>query len=287
MSDNIKMSKEKFHRKPELLAPIGDWETLHSAINAGADAVYFGIEWINMRASSARNFRLSEMGKVMEELHKNNVNGYLTLNTVIYDHELEKARRIIKEAIKSDVDAIIASDFSIIQMCNEYGIEVHISTQQSVLNYEAVKFFSNFSPRIVLAREATLEQIKNIIQNIKRDNLNYKGKLVEIETFIHGALCVAYSGRCFMSQYHNRLSANRGQCLQECRRKYKIIDIEDPRREFIIDRNYVLSPKDLCTLPIIDRLIDAGINVFKIEGRAKSPEYVYTTTKVYREALIS
>jgi putative protease len=136
-----------------------------------------------------------------------------------------------------------------------------------------------------LAREATLEQIKNIIQNIKRDNLNYKGKLVEIETFIHGALCVAYSGRCFMSQYHNRLSANRGQCLQECRRKYKIIDIEDPRREFIIDRNYVLSPKDLCTLPIIDRLIDAGINVFKIEGRAKSPEYVYTTTKVYREAI--
>ena len=269
----------------ELLAPVGDWDTLATAINAGADSVYFGIKWINMRASSARNFDVSELKEVMEKLHKNNVKGFLALNTLIYDHELSKVKEIITEAKKANVDAIIAADMSVVQICNDKDVEVHISTQESVSNYEAVKFFSKFSPRIVLARECTLDQIKEIKRRIKEDKLNYNGREIELETFIHGSLCVAYSGRCFMSQHHNRLSANRGQCLQECRKKYKIIDIEDPRREFILGEDYVMSPKDLCTLPIIDQLIEAGIDVFKIEGRAKGPEYIHTVTKAYRTAI--
>ena len=227
----------------ELLAPVGDWETLTTAINAGADSVYFGIKWINMRSSSARNFDISELKKVMDKLHKNNVKGFLALNTLIYDHELAKVKEILDEAKKAKVDAIIAADMSVVQICNEKDIEVHISTQESVSNYEAVKFFSNFSPRIVLARECTLEQIKDLKKKIKQDKLNYKGREIELETFVHGSLCVAYSGRCFMSQHHNRLSANRGQCLQECRKKYKIIDIEDPRREFILGEDYVCLQK--------------------------------------------
>src|SRR3989338_10300946 len=271
--------------KPELLAPVGDFETLAAAIEAGADSVYFGIKWINMRASSARNFDISELKKIMEKLHSHHVKGCLTLNTVIYDHEIERVKKILHEAKKAKVDAIIATDLTVIQLCHEKNLEVHVSTQLSVANYEAVKFFSQFSSRIVLARECTLEQIKEIKRKIIENNLNFKGKQIELETFVHGSLCVAYSGRCFMSQHHNLLSANRGQCLQECRRLYKITDVEDPRREFILDDNYLLSPKDLCALPILDQLLNAGISVFKIEGRAKGPEYVYTATKTYREAI--
>ena len=271
--------------KPELLAPVGDWETLASAIKAGADAVYFGIKWINMRSSSARNFEISELKELMKKIHGHHLKGYLTLNTVIFDHELNRVIKILDEVKAAGVDAVIAADMSVIQLCQERNIEAHISTQMSVANYQAVKFFSQFSPRIVLARECTLEQIKAIQQNIIKDNLSFQGRRIELEAFVHGSLCVAYSGRCLMSQHHNRLSANRGQCLQECRRLYKITDVEDPRREFILDDNYLLSPKDLCALPILDQLLNAGISVFKIEGRAKGPEYVYTATKTYREAI--
>jgi putative protease len=270
---------------PELLSPVGDFETLAAAINAKADAVYFGIKWINMRASSARNFDISELKEVMQRLHAHNMKGYLTLNTVVYDHEISKIAVILAEAKNAKVDAIIAADFAVIQLCREQNIEIHISTQLSVANYKAVKFFSQFSPRIVLARECTLEQIKSMKENINSHKLNFSGRKIELESFVHGSLCVAFSGRCFMSQYHNRLSANRGQCLQECRRTYKITDVEDSRREFIIDGNYMMSPKDLCALPVLDKLIDAGIDVFKIEGRAKSPEYVFAVTKAYREAI--
>ncbi|MBI5393656.1 U32 family peptidase [Candidatus Woesearchaeota archaeon] len=270
---------------PELLSPVGDFETLAAAMKAKADAVYFGIKWINMRASSARNFDIHELKEIMQKLHENKMKGYLTLNTVVYDHEISKIGTILDEAKKAKVDAIIATDFAIIQMCKERNLEVHISTQLSIANYESVKFFAQFSPRIVLARECTLDQIKDIKVKINTDKLNFSGRKIELETFVHGSLCVAFSGRCFMSQHHNRLSANRGQCLQECRRTYKITDIEDPRREFVIDGNYMMSPKDLCALPILDKLIDAGIDVFKIEGRAKGPEYIYTVTKVYREAI--
>ena len=271
--------------KPEILSPVGDWETLHAAIKAGADAVYFGIEQINMRSASARNFKQKELSKIMETLHKSNMKGYLTLNTLIYEHELDRVKSILDEVKKSKVDAVIATDAAILQLCNEKEIEVHVSTQLSISNYESLKFYAKFSPRIVLARECTLEQIKEIKKKIKKENLSYDGRQIELETFVHGSLCVAYSGRCFMSQFHNRISANRGQCLQECRRKYKIIDEEDPRREFILEGEQVMSPKDLCTLPILDKLVEAGINVFKIEGRAKGPEYVYEVTKAYRTAI--
>src|SRR3989344_1620902 len=240
-----------------------------------------------MRASSARNFNITELKQLMKKLHNNKMKGYLTLNTVIYDHELERVKRILDEAKEAKVDAVSAADMAIIQLCNEKSMEVHISTQLSVANYEAVKLFSKFSPRIVLARECTLDQIKNIKNNIKKNKLNFNDQEIELETFIHGSLCVAYSGRCFMSQHHNRLSANRGQCLQECRRQYRIIDLEDSRREFVLDGNYMMSPKDLCALPILDKLVDTGIDAFKIEGRAKGPEYVYKVTKVYKEAIKS
>nr|MBA4405608.1 hypothetical protein [Nanoarchaeum sp.] len=271
--------------KTELLAPIGDWETLAAAIKAKADAVYFGIKTINMRTFSARNFEKKDLKKLMETIHKNKMKGYLALNTTIYDHELPKVEEILDEAKKSKVDAIIASDLAVVQLCNKKDIEVHISTQLSVSNYESIKFFSKYSPRIVLARECTLEQIKEMIKKVKENKLNYKGKPLQIEVFIHGSLCVSVSGRCFMSQYQERMSANRGQCLQPCRRKYRITDIEDPQKEFVLDENYVLSPKDLCTLPILDKLVDAGIEVLKIEGRAKGPEYVYNVTKIYKQAL--
>jgi U32 family peptidase len=269
----------------ELLSPAGDFETLQAAIKAGANAVYFGIKGINMRSGSARNFNKEDLKEIMEILHKNKVRGYLTLNTLIYDHELERVQDILKEVKKSKVDAVIATDMAIVQLCNENNIEVHMSTQLSTSNYEAVKFFSKFSPRMVLARECTLEQIKSIKYKIEKDNLNYNGRKIELETFIHGALCVSYSGRCFMSQFQNRLSANRGQCLQECRRQYKLIDLENSERELVLDGNYILSPKDLCTLPILDKLVEAKIDVFKIEGRAKGADYIYTVTKSYREAL--
>jgi len=269
----------------ELLAPAGDFETLQAAINAKADAVYFGIQGINMRAGSAKNFKKEELKEIITKLHKNNMKGYLTLNTIIYDKEINKVTEIIKEAKKAEVDAVIATDIATIQLCEEQNMEVHMSTQISISNYETIKFFSKYSPRIVLARECTLEQIKEMKNKIKKENLNYKGKQIELETFIHGALCISYSGRCFMSQFHNKLSANRGLCLQECRRQYKITDLENSKKEMILDGNYVLSSKDLCTLPILDQLFDAGIDVFKIEGRAKSADYIYTVTKTYKEAI--
>ncbi len=264
----------------ELLAPAGDFPSLASAIKGGCNSVYFGIKWLNMRAGGAKNFGIEDMQKIADECHKNKVRCYVTLNTTISEHELPKVKKILDKVIETKVDAVIASDFAVINLCNEMGIEVHISTQTNISNYESVKFFSKFSKRIILAREVTLEQIKSIIKKIKEDKLN-----VEIETFVHGAMCVAYSGRCFMSQYHNRRSANKGQCLQECRKKYKIVDIEEPEREFIIGEDYVMSPKDICALPILDKLIDAGISVFKIEGRGRSADYVYTVVKVYREAI--
>ena len=271
--------------KPELLAPVGDFASLQAAIKAGADSVYFGIQWLNMRAASARNFKIDELKDVRKILQESNIKGYITLNTLIYDHELEKTKKILQEIKKVGTDGVIATDFATIQLCVELGVEVHISTQLSVANYEAVKFFSQFSPRIVLARECTLAQTKSIKEKIKKDNLNFEGRPIELEAFVHGALCVAHSGRCFMSQHHNRLSANRGQCLQECRKKYKIIDIEDPRREFVVGEDYVMSPKDLCALPLLPQLLDAGIDVLKIEGRAKGPEYVFEVTSAYRKAL--
>lgn len=265
--------------KVELAAPAGDWPSLYSAIEAGADAVYFGVQELNMR-HAAPNFDILEIKKVLSLLHKNNKKGYLTLNTIIYNKELNKLKKILKEAKKSGVDAIIGWDMAVGQAAAELGIPVHLSTQASVSNFSAVKFYSSLGiKRIVLARECRLSDIEDIIKKIKTSSLD-----CQIEVFIHGAVCVSLSGRCLFSQHFFGKSANRGECFQPCRRQYLIKDIEQGK-EYILGKDYVLSAKDLCTVEIIDKLIKAGISAFKIEGRMRSPEYTKIVTSVYREAI--
>jgi len=268
-------------KKPELLSPVQDHVSLKAAIDSGADSIYFGIKELNMRIK-AKNFQLKDTKKVIETCHKNKVKAYLTLNTIIYDNEINKIKTILKNLKQQGIDAIIAWDFSIINQANKLNIPIHLSTQASISNFEAIKTlkqkFNNIK-RINLARELSLEQIKDIIEKIKKNKLN-----VEIETFIHGAMCVSISGRCFLSQQIFNKSANRGECIQPCRRKYKIVDIEEDH-ELNLGEDYIISPKDLCTIEILDKLIKANINVFKIEGRNRSPEYVKTVTEVYREAI--
>ncbi len=271
--------------KIELLAPAGDFESLNAAIKAGCDSVYFGIDHLNMRVLNTKNFTLEDIRKVAELCHENKVKCYLTLNTIIFDHDSRKMVEILKESKHSNVDAVICSDLSVIQEAYTLGIEVHVSTQMSISNYEAVKFLSHFSDRIVLARELTLPQIKYIKTRIIEDNLKGPhGRHLEIECFAHGAMCIAVSGRCFMSLFEFNSSANRGACLQSCRRSYKVIDMEE-NKEMILENNHVMSPEDLCTVEFVDLLINNGIDVLKIEGRGRSPDYVYTTTKCYRRAI--
>ncbi len=263
----------------ELAAPAGDWPSLYSAIEAGADAVYFGVKELNMR-HAAPNFDILEIRKVMALLHKNNKRGYLTLNTIVYEWELNKLKKILKEAKTSGVDAVIAWDMAVLQAAVEQGISVHLSTQASVSNFSAVKFYASLGvKRIVLARECRLSDIEDIIRKIKTSSLD-----CQIEAFIHGAVCVSLSGRCLFSHHFFGKSANRGECFQPCRRQYIIKDAEQGK-EYILGENYVLSAKDLCTIEIIDKLIKAGISAFKIEGRMRPAEYTKVVTSVYREAI--
>lgn len=267
-------------KKPELLAPVGNFDMLTAAINAGADAVYFGLTNLNMRTLGSTNFTLEELPKVIKQCHDNNVKAYMTVNSIIYENENDLVDELLKNAKAANVDAIIAWDLMVLQKAKQLGLEIHLSTQASVANFEALKFYYDFGiRRIVLARELDLDQIKAIKEKITKNKLD-----AEIETFIHGAMCIAVSGRCFMSQIAVCKSANRGECIQVCRRKYKVTDVEEGR-EFILDNQYVMSPKDICTIPIIDKLIDAKIEVFKIEGRARSPEYVKVVVESYREAI--
>jgi U32 family peptidase len=269
----------------ELLAPAGNFESLMAAINAGADSVYLGIGEINMRASATTNFQLSDLKSIAKIAHKNMVKVYVTLNTVVYDSEIIEIKKILKEIKKQKIDGVIASDMAVIKLAKDLGIEVHISTQLSISNIEAVKFYSQFADRIVLARELNLEQIEKIIKDIKKLKIKGpKGKLVEIEVFAHGAMCVAQSGRCFMSLFHNNLSANKGKCVQICRRKYRVID-ENTGEEMIIDNNFVMSRSDLCTIGMLDKLAKIGVSVLKIEGRGRGPEYVDTVIKTYKKAI--
>lgn len=267
--------------KPELLAPAGNWIMLRAAINAKADSIYFGLKQLNMRMT-AGNFELNELKNIAAECHKNKIKAYLCLNTIIYDKEIKELKNILNKAKEAKIDAVICWDFSVISECEKLNLPVHLSTQASMSNFEAVKAlkskFKNIS-RINLARELSLEQIKNIIKKIKKNKLK-----VEAECFIHGAMCVSISGRCFLSQHLFSKSANRGECLQPCRREYVVYDPED-KYKLKLGRSYVMSPKDLCALPFIDKLIEAGISAFKIEGRNRSPEYVKTVTEVYREAI--
>ena len=265
---------------PELIAPAGNWPMLRAAIKAKADAVYFGVKQLNMRMT-ANNFELSELKRVVSECHKNKVKAYLTLNTIIYDNEIEKLKNLLKEAKKAKIDAVIAWDFAVLKEANKLKIPIHLSTQASVSNYESAEYYyKKFNVEsITLARELSLEQIKEIIKKIKKNKLKLK-----IETFIHGAMCVSISGRCFLSQEIFNKSANRGECLQPCRRKYIAYEPED-KYKLALGEDYIMSPKDLCALPFIDKLIETGINAFKIEGRNRSPEYVKTAVECYREAI--
>jgi putative protease len=269
----------------ELLAPVGSFESLQAAIQAGADAVYFGVEQLNMRAKSINSFSVDDLKQISAERKPRGIKTYLTLNTVLYDHDMQLMRSIVQHAKENDIDAVIASDFAVIELCNEVGLPVHISTQANVSNIQSVQFFSRFADVIVLARELTLKQTESITREIKRKNIKgFSGEPLKIEVFVHGALCMAISGKCYLSLHQQNASANRGACTQVCRRPYQVTDTENGE-ELIIDNEYIMSPKDLCTIDILDQVIASGVDVLKIEGRGKGPEYVHTTTHCYREAI--
>jgi len=261
-------------KKPELLAPAGNFEMLAAALKSGADAVYLGISGLNMRAR-AKNFSIKDLDKIVDICKVNKVKTYLALNTIIYEEEIDVVKETLKAAKKAGIDAIICWDLSVIKIAKEFGLDVHLSTQGSASNSIALSEYEKLGvSRVILARECTLDEIKQIKESSD----------IEIEVFVHGAMCVSVSGRCFMSEEMYGKSANRGECIQPCRRKYKIIDPETDK-ELELDNHYVMSPKDLCTIGIIDKLIDAGIDAFKIEGRNRSPEYVKTVVDCYRKAI--
>ena len=269
----------------EIMAPVGCYESLHAAINAGANSVYFGIGRLNMRSASAANFSATDMEQIVEIAHKAGVKTYLTVNTIIYDDELEVMHEVINKAKEVGVDAVIASDLAVIMYAYQMGVEVHISTQCNISNSEAVKFFSQWADVVVLARELSLEQIATVHKAIvEQDIRGPKGELVEIEMFAHGALCMSISGKCYLSQHETNCSANRGACRQICRRKYTIQD-KDTGEMLDVDGRYILSPKDLCTVDFLDQFINAGVRVLKIEGRARGGEYVKRVVEAYDKAL--
>lgn len=268
----------------EIMAPVGSYESLMAAIQAGADSVYFGIEQLNMRAKSSNNFTFEDLKKIVAIANENGVKTYLTVNTVIYDKELDLMRQIIDAAKENGVTAIIASDQAAIAYARSKGVEVHISTQVNISNIETVRFYSLFADVIVLARELNMDQVKEIYQAIVRENITGPaGKLIEIEMFAHGALCMAVSGKCYLSLHSMNSSANRGSCLQNCRRSY-IVTEKETGNELEIDNEYIMSPKDLKTIGFMDRMVDSGVRVFKIEGRARSADYVKTVVQCYSEA---
>ena len=272
-------------KKLEIMAPAGNFECLHAAIQGGADSVYFGVEQLNMRAASSVNFTLDDLAEIVRIAHAAGVKTYLTVNIVIYDTEMEVMRRIIDRAKAEGIDAIIATDLAAILYAREVGIEVHISTQSNISNIAAVKFFSQWADVVVLARELSLEQIAYISKQIEEQHIcGPAGELVKIEMFAHGAMCMSMSGKCYLSEHESHHSANRGACRQICRRKYTITD-KDSGQQLDIDGQYVLSPKDLCTVDFLDKFIDAGVSVLKIEGRARGAEYVKRVVECYDLAL--
>ncbi|MCX6278076.1 MAG: U32 family peptidase [Bacteroidetes bacterium] len=271
-------------QKIEITAPVGTWESLAAAINAGADSVYFGVGILNMRARSAANFTLRDLVKIARICRKNNVKTYLTLNTVIFDHEVKLMKKIVSSAWKNNIDAIIASDQAVIQYANQIGITVHLSTQTNVTNFGAVKYWAQFADVMVTARELNLDQVAALTRAIKKNKITGPtGKPVKIEIFAHGALCMAVSGKCYLSLDHYNASANRGACYQLCRRPYLVAD-KETGIELEIDNEYIMSPRDLCTIGFLDKILKAGVSVLKIEGRGRSPEYVKTVVSCYREA---
>lgn len=269
----------------EIMAPVGSYESLHAAIDAGADAVYFGIGGLNMRSRSSVNFTLDDLRAIAAECRQHGVKTYLTLNIVLYDKDLEAARATVDAALDAGISAIIAADMSIILYARSVGMEVHMSTQVNITNYPALKFYSQWADVMVLARELNMEQVSEIYRQMVADDLRGpSGRPVAIEMFCHGALCMAVSGKCYMSLHQMDSSANRGACTQICRRAYTLTD-SDTGEQIEVENKYLMSPKDLKTVHFINKMVDAGVRVFKIEGRARGPEYVRRTVEVYNEAL--
>lgn len=269
------------------MAPVGSYESLNAAIQAGADAVYFGIEGLNMRARSSVNFTIHDLHAIARQCAEVGVKTYLTVNTIIYDNDITLMQQVINAAKEAGISAIIASDIAAITYARSIGVEVHISTQVNISNTEALRFYSQWADVVVLARELSMDQVSQIHQTIEKDNITGPhGEKIRIEMFCHGALCMAVSGKCYLSLHELNSSANRGACTQICRRSYTVRDRETDE-ELAVDNKYIMSPKDLKTIHFLNKMVDAGVRVFKIEGRARGPEYVYTAVKCYSEALES
>lgn len=271
----------------EIMAPVGSRESLQAALQAGADSIYFGIEKLNMRAHSASTFTIDDLREIAATCGERGVKTYLTVNTIIYDDDIELMHQIIDAAKEAGISAVIASDVAVMTYCQKVGQEVHLSTQLNISNIEALKFYSQFADVVVLARELNMEQVAKIHEQAEQMNIcGPSGKKIRIEMFCHGALCMAISGKCYLSLDNASRSANRGECMQLCRRSYIVTD-KETGTELEIDNKYIMSPKDLKTVRFIDRMMKAGVRVFKIEGRARGPEYVYTVVKCYKEAIQS
>ena len=271
-------------RQIEIMAPAGNFEALMAAIQGGANSIYFGVENLNMRSHSANNFTMADLPEITRICSEHNVKSYLTLNIIMYNEDLEKGKQTLQAALEAGVSAVIASDISVILYARQIGLEVHISTQANISNIEAVRFYSQFADVVVLARELNMEQVKEIHNQIIEQNIcGPSGRLVEIEMFCHGALCMAVSGKCYLSLHEYNHSANRGSCFQICRRGYEVTDLETGR-QLEVDNKYIMSPKDLCTIEFMDKMFNAGVKVFKIEGRARGAEYVKKVASAYRRA---
>lgn len=269
----------------ELMAPAGNFESLQAALDNGADSVYFGVAQLNMRARATMNFILDDLPEISRRCAAKNVRTYLTLNTIVYDHDLSVVKTLINKAKEANITAVIAMDQAVISYARSVGMEIHISTQINITNIETAKFYAMFADTIVLSRELSLRQINKITEQIKDENIiGPSGKLLEIEIFGHGALCMAVSGKCYLSLHSHNSSANRGACKQNCRKKYTVVD-QETGFEMELDNEYIMSPKDLCTLEFLDQVVDAGVSVLKIEGRGRAPEYVAKVIKTYREAI--
>ena len=274
-------------QKIELMAPAGNFESLQAALDNGADSIYFGVEQLNMRARASINFTLDDLQEISDRCKAKNVRTYLTLNTIIYDHDLTIVKTLLQKAKEANISAVIAMDQAVIASARAIGMEVHISTQINITNIETARFYAMFADTMVLSRELSLRQVKKITEQIVKDNVRGpSGNLLEIEIFGHGALCMAVSGKCYMSLHSSNSSANRGACKQNCRKKYTVID-QETGFEMELDNEYIMSPKDLCTIDFLNEIIDAGVKVLKIEGRGRAPEYVAKVIKCYRDAIDS
>ncbi len=285
MSEIITYNRRIKRDEIEIMAPAGNFESLQTAINAGANSVYFGVGHLNMRAHSSVNFSIADLPEIVERCEKTGTKTYLTVNTVLYDHDITPTQKLIDQAKKAGINALIVSDMAALVYARQQNMEVHASTQLNISNTEALRFFSQYVDVAVLARELNLNQVDMLVRNIEEQNITGpSGEQIKIEMFVHGALCMAISGKCYLSLHEFNASANRGACMQTCRRSYTLTDKESGY-EIDVDNEYLMSPKDLCTIGFLNKILDAGVKVLKIEGRARSPEYVKTVIKTYDEAV--